>query len=186
MPNFRVLKNAIEELLIKAEAARVTANELNRQKTLLKGYFREYAAENNYSLEEYSVTFGDKNVSMRAAESQKVSPVEILGMYTEGLLSDGQLLRIISIHKEEAKKVLGGDIVESISETVKGSELDIRVKQADNPVAANEAVEHAPQPKVTPTPPVKLGVIKQRIMKPRPKVGRLPTAGEFQPLRRSK
>lgn len=68
-------------------------------------------------------------------------------MYDDEEITRDQMLRMLKIDKQQAKNVLGGDVVAELTEEVVGKEIDVRIatlpveNDDDEFVAVNRAVK---------------------------------------------
>lgn len=71
---------------------------------------------------------GGLDIKYEATENVKLDTEKVFALYENGEISRDQLLRMISISKSEAKKIIGGDQVAEFEITVTGDSADIRIE----------------------------------------------------------
>ena len=173
-----VLITSATEFLAAADEARVAANAANRKKTALKNNLREYSDDHGFK--DYKLGIGPVELYLGVSVAEKIDPKAIIKMFLAGEITEEQFAEIIDVRKDDAKRVLGGDVVDANIIEVRGKEVDVRSTKVD--VEYAEPVDVLPR-KVTQDIPTKPQLVKPRVIRTPPKVATLPTR-ERLPLRR--
>lgn len=174
MAEFRYLAAEALSYLDLRGAARAATNEENRGRTRLKKLMKDHIADNNYPAD-YGIGIGECLITYGLAQSETIPAEKVVELYNNGQITAEQLAEVIKVQKEDAKRVLGADVVENLCEVTAGKEMDVRITKVETPYAkATEVIPGKATSKVKPKV-LPLSAVKKRTIRVKPHVQTLPT-----------
>jgi hypothetical protein len=133
------LKEAAQTYAALHEAGRTATNLANKGKTVFRNIIKDYWQKEGLPIGSYIRT-GGTEYRYESNETTSLDAAAIVQMYENEEITKEQFIRMFNVDKGEASKILGGDVIASITITSIGDKLDVRTEDLPIEDAKDECV----------------------------------------------
>lgn len=110
------------------KAAKDTTNELNREKTVLKNFFKDGIKNRQFEVGTHVIT-GGYRFDYNQTQTDVIDVEDFFKLYEDGEITREQLLRCISVGKAAVDTHVGSDITLRLAQTKTGKDFDVRITE---------------------------------------------------------